>query len=98
MIIIEEGWISPGKFDSKSGKMQTQKTRGKKALPRQSKVALKKRANILKAAVTLFSRHGFKRTSVDLLAEEAKVAKPTIYAHFQDKDALFAAVCELFME
>lgn len=78
--------------------MQSKKSRGKKAPVKQSKVAQKKRAAILQAAVTLFSRHGFRRTSVDLLAEEAKVAKPTIYAHFQDKDALFAAVCELFME
>jgi AcrR family transcriptional regulator len=61
-----------------------------------SKVALKKRAAILKAAMEMFRRHGFKRASVDLIAEEARVAKPTIYAHFADKEALFAAVCRLF--
>jgi AcrR family transcriptional regulator len=69
----------------------------KESLPL-SKVGVKKRSAILKAAVMLFSRHGFKRTSLDLIAEAAKVAKPTIYAHFEDKDALFAAVCSLFME
>jgi AcrR family transcriptional regulator len=31
---------------------------------------------------------------MELLAAEAKVAKPTIYAHFKDKEALFRAVVE----
>ncbi len=61
-----------------------------------NKVAAKKRGAILKAAMEMFRRHGFKRTSVELIAEEAKVAKPTIYAHFEDKEALFVAVCQLF--
>ncbi len=69
----------------------------KESLP-SSKVAAKKRLAILNAAVALFSRHGFKRASIDLIAEAAKVAKPTIYAHFEDKEALFAAVCSLFVE
>lgn len=63
-----------------------------------NKVAAKKRVAILKAAMEMFRRHGFKRTSVDLIAEEAGVAKPTIYAHFQDKEALFSAVCQLFVD
>lgn len=57
-----------------------------------------KRRRIVEAATTLFNRYGFKRTSIDLLATEAKVAKPTIYAYFEDKDAIFravvAAVCD----
>jgi AcrR family transcriptional regulator len=77
--------------------MKTVKSQAsKESLP--SKVAAKKRLSILRAAVSLFSLHGFKRTSIDLIAEAAKVAKPTIYAHFKDKEALFAAVCEQFME
>lgn len=51
-----------------------------------------KRARILESATRLFSRYGFKRTSIDLLAAEASVAKPTIYAHFADKEAIFRAV------
>jgi AcrR family transcriptional regulator len=78
--------------------MNTHKTKTSKENFSTSKVAAKKRLAILKAAAVLFSRHGFKRTSIDLIAEAAKVAKPTIYAHFEDKDALFAAVCSLFME
>jgi AcrR family transcriptional regulator len=57
-----------------------------------------KRADIVRAATTLFTRHGFRKTSLDLIASEAEVAKPTIYAYFADKDALFAGVCEDVVE
>lgn len=53
-----------------------------------------KRRRIVEAATSLFSRYGFKRTSVDLLATEAGVAKPTVYAYFDDKEAIFRAVVE----
>lgn len=49
---------------------------------------------ILRAATTLFSRYGVRKTSIELIAAEAGVAKPTVYAHYADKDALFVAVCE----
>lgn len=50
------------------------------------------RDRIVVAATTLFSRYGFKRTSVELLAKEAEVAKPTVYVYFADKEAVFRAV------
>jgi AcrR family transcriptional regulator len=53
-----------------------------------------KRQRIVEAAVALFNRYGYKRTSIELLAAEAGVAKPTIYAYFEDKDAIFRAVVE----
>ncbi len=53
-----------------------------------------KRAKILEAATTLFNRYGYRRTSIDLLAAEAQVAKPTVYAYFEDKEAIFRAVVE----
>lgn len=49
---------------------------------------------ILEAATSLFGRYGFQRTSVDLIAAEAGVAKGTVYAHFDDKEAVFRAVCQ----
>lgn len=49
---------------------------------------------ILRAATALFSRYGVRKTSIELIAAEAGVAKPTVYAHYADKDALFVAVCE----
>jgi AcrR family transcriptional regulator len=53
-----------------------------------------KRESIVVAATALFNRYGFRRTSIDLLAAEAEVAKPTVYAYFPDKDAIFRAVVE----
>ena len=53
----------------------------------------RKREQILQAATTLFSRYGYRHTSIELLAQEAEVAKPTLYAYFTDKDDIFRAVC-----
>ena len=52
-----------------------------------------RRDAIVRAATRLFGRYGYRKTSVDLIAREAEVAKPTVYAHFEDKDAVFVAVC-----
>ena len=60
--------------------------------PKEAPRAEEKRVKIVTAATTLFSRYGFKRTSIDQLAAEAGVAKPTVYAYFKDKDAVFEAV------
>jgi AcrR family transcriptional regulator len=57
-----------------------------------------KRALVIEAAVLLFSRHGFRKTSIDQIAAQAQVAKPTVYAYFDDKEALFVAVCEHLCE
>jgi len=57
-----------------------------------------KRLRIIEAATALFSRYGFKRTSIDLLAAEAGIAKPTVYAYFADKDSIFCAVVEAVCE
>lgn len=51
-----------------------------------------KRQQIVDAATVLFNRYGYKRTSIELLARAANVAKPTIYAYFEDKEAIFRAV------
>jgi AcrR family transcriptional regulator len=57
-------------------------------------MSVTKREAVLRAATALFSRHGVRKTSMDQIAREAQVAKPTIYVYFKDKDALYAAVCE----
>lgn len=56
-----------------------------------------RREAILEAASRLFVRYGYRRTSMELLATEAQVAKPTLYAHFDDKDAVFRAVVDHVM-
>ena len=49
-------------------------------------------ARILDAARKLFLERGFEGASIDEIAEAARSGKPTIYARFRDKRALFTAV------
>lgn len=50
---------------------------------------LKKNAAILKAAVELFPKHGFEKTTMDDIAQRAGVTKQTVYSHFNNKEQLF---------
>lgn len=52
----------------------------------------KKRRAILSAATKLFLKNGFSNTSMDDIAGEASVTKQTVYAHFKNKDSLFAEI------
>jgi AcrR family transcriptional regulator len=47
---------------------------------------------IASAAVRLFLRDGYERTSVDAIAAEAGVSKRTIYNRYRDKENLFLSV------
>ena len=49
-------------------------------------------ARILNAAQQLFLEKGYGSASIDQISEMAPASKPTIYAHFSGKEALFAAV------
>ncbi len=49
---------------------------------------------ILDAAAKVFLERGFSGASVDEIAEVACAGKPTIYARFPNKEALFTAVIE----
>ena len=53
---------------------------------------LDKRRAILDAAGEVFAREGYAQSSVDVIAAEAGVAKPTIYNHLGGKENLFRAV------
>jgi AcrR family transcriptional regulator len=44
---------------------------------------------ILKAALDVFSEHGFAAARLDDIAQRAGVAKGTVYLYFPDKEALF---------
>jgi len=47
---------------------------------------------ILREAARLFQVNGYENTSIDAVAEQADVAKGTVFAHFGDKVNLLAAV------
>lgn len=53
-----------------------------------------KRQAILEAAVAVFLREGYTRAGVDVIADEARVSKQTVYNHFGDKERLFIAAVE----
>ncbi|NII10245.1 TetR/AcrR family transcriptional regulator [Oleiagrimonas sp. C23AA] len=52
---------------------------------------------VLDAACTLFLREGY-RVSMESVARLAGVAKQTVYAHFESKDALFRAAARALLE
>jgi AcrR family transcriptional regulator len=53
-----------------------------------------RRSRILGAAARIFARSSFEQASMDEIAAEAGVGKPTLYRYFPSKDALFVAVFE----
>lgn len=53
----------------------------------------RRRRQILEAATELFATHGYRKTSINDIAERAGVAKATFYVHFDAKsDVLIAAI------
>jgi AcrR family transcriptional regulator len=55
---------------------------------------MKPRDRILDAAMLVFRRHGFRRSSIEQAAEAAGLTRQALYHHFKSKEALFRAVLE----
>ena len=53
---------------------------------------------ILDAAMRVFRRHGFRRSSIEQAAEEAGLTRQALYHHFDSKEALFRAAIERLYE
>jgi AcrR family transcriptional regulator len=53
---------------------------------------------IVLAALELFTKYGYRKTSIDDIAEAAQVAKRTVYLHFENKAAVFLAILEYLGE
>ena len=56
------------------------------------------RQRILDTATKLFLSEGYSNTSLEHVAQEAKVTKPTVYSHFKSKHGLFDAVIQRHAE
>ncbi|MBS9375055.1 TetR/AcrR family transcriptional regulator [Rhodococcus sp. B50] len=52
------------------------------------------RGKILKATETMFQRYGVVKTTMDDIAKEAGVSRPTVYRYFGDRDSLIVALIE----
>jgi AcrR family transcriptional regulator len=59
---------------------------------------MKPRDRILDAAMAVFRRHGFRRSSIEQAAEAAGLTRQALYHHFKSKEALFRAVIERLHE
>jgi AcrR family transcriptional regulator len=52
------------------------------------------KTRILDATMLVFRRHGFRRSSIEQVAEAAGLTRQALYHHFASKEALFRAVIE----
>src|SRR6187200_1624097 len=57
-----------------------------------------RRGRIVDAARHLILRHGLRATTMEAIAREAKIAKPTLYGYFADKEAVFAAIIQALVD
>jgi AcrR family transcriptional regulator len=55
------------------------------------------RHRIVEAARILFNRYGFERVTIDMVMAEAGLTRGGFYAHFESKEALFAAAIDSFL-
>jgi AcrR family transcriptional regulator len=69
-------------------------TRGKRRrLP-----ASERRAQLIDVGRAAFARYGYEATSVEEIADRAKVSKPIVYEHFGGKEGLYAVVVDREMD
>src|ERR1700704_312619 len=59
---------------------------------------MRARTRILEAAMHVFRRHGFRRSSIEQAAEAAGLTRQALYHHFKSKEAVFRAVIEQLHE
>jgi AcrR family transcriptional regulator len=57
-----------------------------------------KRDRILKAAIDCFTQYGFKRTSMDDIAQKAGISRAALYLVFQNKEDIFITLSEQLHE
>ncbi|GLS86790.1 hypothetical protein GCM10010873_17640 [Cypionkella aquatica] len=61
-------------------------------LPRRQMNRVIKEKRILAAALKVFSENGYSGASMDVVATEAGLSKPTLYQYFESKEQLFATM------
>jgi AcrR family transcriptional regulator len=63
-------------------------------LPRQRLTSAERRAAIVKVAIELFAKHGFRGTTTRELASAVGVSEPVLYQHFATKRDLYTAIVD----
>ncbi|WP_200809769.1 TetR/AcrR family transcriptional regulator [Demequina sp. NBRC 110054] len=57
-----------------------------------------RRAEVLDAALRTFARYGYRKTSMDDVAREARISRPGLYFLFESKSGLFRAAADRGIE
>jgi AcrR family transcriptional regulator len=53
---------------------------------------------ILDRSESLFTKHGYKNSSMEMIAETCEISKPTLYNYFKSKNSLFMELFSRFHE
>jgi AcrR family transcriptional regulator len=77
---------------AKVGTVAERETTRKRPGPRRSPGARPTDDALLDAARAVFADCGFQQATMEAIAERANSTKPTLYAHFGDKEALYRAL------
>jgi AcrR family transcriptional regulator len=60
--------------------------------------ATERRAQLIDVGRAVFAKHGYEGTSMEEIADKAKVSKPIVYEHFGGKEGLYAVVVDREMD
>jgi AcrR family transcriptional regulator len=60
--------------------------------------AAARRAQLIEVGRAVFAKRGYEATSVEDIAERAKVSKPIVYEHFGGKEGLYAVIVDREVE
>jgi AcrR family transcriptional regulator len=63
-----------------------------------SNAAMARRDEIVRAAIGVFLRYGYARTTMRDIAQAAGLTRPTLYLTFPDKERIFTAVVEKMID
>lgn len=63
-----------------------------------SRIQLRNRHRILDAALNVFSQHGYRGATLDLVAKEAGLSKPNILYYFSGKEEIHVTLLNQLME
>ncbi|WP_109668163.1 TetR family transcriptional regulator C-terminal domain-containing protein [Roseicyclus mahoneyensis] len=70
---------------------------GPQKTPR-TKIQTRNRETILEAALEVFSQHGFRGATLDMIAVEAGLSKPNLLYYFPSKEAIHVALLSQLMD
>jgi AcrR family transcriptional regulator len=77
---------------AKVGAVAERRTARNRPGPKRSPGARPTDDALLDAARSVFADYGFQKATMEAIAERANSTKPTLYAHFGDKEALYRAL------